>query len=85
MNKNKTGLRSYRMKLTYEDLPQSVKKYFPPNVNIPRAKKDYLDYLKNPLPDSLRLFPGTAVTTVTTSQRQKEQNSLKPPPSDNPQ
>ena len=41
-------------------------------------------YFNNPLPDSF-INPGTAVTTVTTSQRQKEQNSLKPPPSDNPQ
>ena len=81
MNKNKPGLRSYRVKRTYDQVPESVKKYLPSIVITPQQLKDYFN---NPLPDSF-INPGTAVTTVTTSQRQKEQNSLKPPPSDNPQ
>jgi hypothetical protein len=43
MNKNKTGLRSYRMKITYEDLLEEVKKHFPPNVTIPPPRRNSIN------------------------------------------
>ena len=45
MNKNKTGLRSYRMKIAYENLPlpEWLKKYFPPNVNIPPPRRNSIN------------------------------------------
>ena len=53
MNKNKPGLRSYRMKRTYNELPERIKMYFPSTVTTQKEKNPLTQLLP---PDDERGF-----------------------------